>query len=38
MIAFIDFLRHLIRRRELCSVPDTLLRDIGLSKFQVELP
>ena len=38
MITFIHFLRQLIRQHELCFVPDTLLRDIGLSRFQVEFP
>jgi hypothetical protein len=36
MIIFVDFLKHLIGYQEPCPVPAALLRDIGLSRFQVE--
>jgi hypothetical protein len=36
MITFIHFLKRLIHRNEIWSVPDALLQDIGLTRVLVE--
>ena len=36
MITFIHLLKRLIRHHQLSPVPDTLLRDIGVSKMLVD--
>jgi hypothetical protein len=36
MIIFVNFLEHLIGYPEPCPVPSALLRDIGVSRFQIE--